>query len=158
MPQNPQWELQWRKDVGGLTGIGFSEDESLILVMSHNGRGVFETTSGERVARDHKESSIDNNWWNEEKSTVIGIGPLEGQQIPVVGLWGGQLKTRSGNWEIRIEHGNGIDIVWAISDSGTANQALTKSVTEIRASGFSPNSKYLIVATSSDLYLFTRTG
>ena len=49
----------WRKVtylvVGGLTEVGFA-DGPLLLVVSHQGRGVVDLASGELLARDRHES------------------------------------------------------------------------------------------------------
>jgi hypothetical protein len=155
MPQHSQWERQWVKGVGGLTEIGFSEDENYILVLSHNGRGVIDIASGQTIARDYEEAIIDNDWWNEEQKTVTGIGPLEGRQIEMVGLWGGQLATQKDDWSITITSNDRSDIVQAVCDSDSSAQVLDECITEIRAAGFSPGGNYLVVATSSDLALFS---
>jgi len=50
---------QWRKvaylAVGGLTEVGFAAG-SLLLVVSHQGRGVVDLASGDLLARDRQET------------------------------------------------------------------------------------------------------
>lgn len=76
----------WRRPlffaIGGLCGVGFSQDSAYLLVVSHQGRGVFDCRSGERVARDPDGSW---SWYNDEDCTCEGIGPLEGTRIPISG-------------------------------------------------------------------------
>ena len=49
------WEIRAEVAVGGLTAVGFVPGSSLVLVVSHQGRGVVDFISGERVARDRRE-------------------------------------------------------------------------------------------------------
>jgi len=55
LPPEP-WRHVASHGIGGLTDIGYGEGSDLLLVVSHNGRGVFDCLSGERVARDRVES------------------------------------------------------------------------------------------------------
>lgn len=75
------WKLSHCLHVGGVTGVGFGSND-LLLVASHAGRGVFDPTTGQRVARDNDESY---EWQHED--SVTGIGPLEGVLVPVCGVW-----------------------------------------------------------------------
>lgn len=63
----------WRKiafvAVGGLTEVGFAG--SLLLVVSHQGRGVVALASEERVARDWQETGA---WFDTARGTGLGIG------------------------------------------------------------------------------------
>jgi hypothetical protein len=63
--------------IGGVVAVGFDTTEAFMLVISHNGRGVFDTKTWERVARDSAMSYP-------ERGFGIGIGPIEGVKIPVV--------------------------------------------------------------------------
>jgi hypothetical protein len=62
--------------IGGLFAAGFDATGEFLLVVSHNGRGVFSTRTWERVARDTSPA-----YPGEECG--IGIGPLSGQTIPL---------------------------------------------------------------------------
>jgi hypothetical protein len=62
--------------VGGLVAMGFDPSGRFLLTVSHSGRGVFETDSWKRVARDTKVIYPD-------KGQIEGIGPLAGMSIPV---------------------------------------------------------------------------
>ena len=76
----------------------------------------------------------------------------------MVGLWGGQLAMQMDGWEVTIESRDRIDMVRVGHDSDAPVQMLYKCITQIQAVGFSPSGIFLVVATSSDLALFTRTG
>ena len=66
--------------IGGLIGVGFGPDETYMLAISHNGRGVFCTTTWERVARDYGDAYPENGYG-------IGIGPIDGLAIPVIEMY-----------------------------------------------------------------------
>src|SRR5262245_9637675 len=82
----------WKKAtgfaIGGLTEIGYAPGSDLLLVVSGQGRGVFDCISGERIARDYDDSP---DFIDETKLLASGIGPLSGQWIRVGGLHGGGL-------------------------------------------------------------------
>lgn len=65
---------QWKKvaylAVGGLTEVGFAAG-SLLLVVSHQGRGVAGLASGELLARDRQETGA---WSGAARRTVPGTG------------------------------------------------------------------------------------
>lgn len=78
----------WRKvaylAVGGLTEVGFAAG-FLLLVVSHQGRGVVDLASGELLARDRHETGA---WFDAARRAALGIGPLDGTWIGVCGLAG----------------------------------------------------------------------
>ena len=62
--------------VGGLIAVGVDPSGRYLLTVSHSGRGVFDTSTWERIARDVELAyPVDGR--------VEGIGPLAGQAIPV---------------------------------------------------------------------------
>jgi hypothetical protein len=137
--------------VGGLTCVGFAAvpDGEFLLVVSHDGRGVFDL-AGRRIARDP--TPIDDEWHDDVGHTAVGIGPLEGVRVPIAGLWGGSLPTRTEDgWEIDrrgslvyLRHGDRQHLVYE------------DTVSELRAAGFSPGGTALVTATVADITLFTR--
>ncbi len=62
--------------IGGLVAAGFDPTGAYLLVVSHSGRGVFATSSWERVAGDSSQAYP-------ESGRAIGIGPIDGASIPV---------------------------------------------------------------------------
>jgi hypothetical protein len=62
--------------IGGLVAVGFDSAGEYLLVITHSGRGLFDTKTWTRVARDASLAYP-------ERETGIGIGPIDGQQIPV---------------------------------------------------------------------------
>lgn len=69
-------EIETCLQFGGIAALGFSPNLQFLLVGSYSGRGVFSTESWERVARDDELSYP-------EDGHAIGIGPLNGERIPV---------------------------------------------------------------------------
>jgi hypothetical protein len=53
-PPSP-WRRTGSFAIGGLTDVGFGAHSDLLLVISHQGRGVFDCLSGVRVARNNDE-------------------------------------------------------------------------------------------------------
>lgn len=62
--------------IGGLVAVGVDSTGRYLLTVSHSGRGVFDTRTWQRVARDPALAyPVDGQ--------VMGIGPLAGQEIVV---------------------------------------------------------------------------
>lgn len=158
----PPWRVVTRVAVGGLEGVGFADAAELLLVISSSGTGVFDCRSGERVARDES-SDLDS-----VNLVASGIGPLAGQRVRMAGLNGGGLPNgTSDGWGIELYPPSWPDEELVLSQPGQTmlwtkpgqQVSLTKLggfVTEIRAFGFSPSGRSLIIATSSDLEIFGR--
>lgn len=65
--------------IGGLVALGFDVTGEYLLTVSHSGRGVFATSTWERLARDHELAYPDDG-------KAVGIGPIADQVIPVMAL------------------------------------------------------------------------
>ena len=156
----PPWARLAVHSVGGLTGVGIAEGTDWLLVVSHQGRGVFDLRSGERVARD--DSSPDESWYDRYRSRATGIGPLSDQTIRLAGLHGGGLSnsSRSG-WRVEsvtLEWPDQHLLLYQVSPRGIygddAHFTKLMMESEVRAFGFSDDGATLIIATSSDLSLY----
>ena len=79
--------------IGGLVAAGFDASGKYLLTITHSGRGVFSTESWLRVARDC-------NLAYPEGGNGIGIGPIEGQEIPVT-----EMDFASGTMRLRSPDG-----------------------------------------------------
>jgi hypothetical protein len=91
--------IPWRRagafSVGGLTDVGFAAGSDLLVVVSHQGRGVFDCMTGIRLARD----STDGDLLDTQALDAEGIGPLAQQRIRAAGIHGGGLpQTTSDGW------------------------------------------------------------
>ena len=62
--------------IGGLVAAGFDASGAFLLTITHSGRGVFSTSTWERVVRDYELAYP-------EAGLGIGIGPIAGERIPV---------------------------------------------------------------------------
>lgn len=145
------WKQKIIHPVGGLINLGFAEGSDLVLVVSHQGRGVYNCLSGERVARDRDE----NIWpdYDKANNTFSGIGPLLGSRIPTHGLYGG---------DSLVKHNHHRDLLskvemqlWLTPAQGARVAILDLSEIELRAYGFSPTGESFVVATNSDLLIWT---
>ncbi|MDD5262069.1 MAG: hypothetical protein PHD76_09505 [Methylacidiphilales bacterium] len=63
--------------IGGLVAMGFDASGNYLLAISHSGRGVYETHTWERIARDTTLAYPTDG-------KAIGIGPINGQEIAVL--------------------------------------------------------------------------
>ena len=166
-PPEP-WERVEVGLVGGVHSVGFGVSPTqldLLLVASWSGRSVLDGLTGERLARDRDESVAE--WTGELGEDCQGIGPLDGQRIPMAGIWGGGLlMTTLDGWSIArlavdwpeeriVLQPPGADILAAGRETGCVQ--LGDPVSEVRAAGFSRSGRVLVIATSSDLIFFARS-
>ena len=63
--------------IGGLIAAGFDANAAYLLTVTHSGRGVFSTSTWQRVARDYAVAYPDGGH-------SVGIGPIAGQSISVM--------------------------------------------------------------------------
>jgi hypothetical protein len=160
----PPWGKRYGHLVGGATGVGFAPDSDLLLVASVDGRGVFDCSTGERVAR---ERGPGQDWFDTEHLAAEGIGPLSGQRILVSGLYGGGLsKITPDGWFADtipigfLESGHYLrrpDKQWYMSerdDFGVIR--IEPDITEFRAFGFSQTGRTLLLASSGLIQFWHR--
>jgi hypothetical protein len=135
-----------------------------LLIVSSAGRGVIDCRSGQKVARDDGEY-----YENEGFLEAAGIGPLQGQTVRISGLRGGGLPvSTSDGWSVSL-----VVLDWPINDilllepwsflygSLYGKPAIFHKIgseSELRACGFSYTGKSLVIATSSDVTVFSRDG
>lgn len=161
-PPSP-WQQVAVPAVGGLTDVGFADSSDLLLVISSAGRGLFDCISGDRIARDPSgDFEFDTS-----NLTAEGIGPIAGQRVRTAGLYGGGLAvTTADHWSLDLltlswPH-QSIFITppghWLYGPAFDKPGDTTRIVTglEIRAFGFSPTGRTFVIATSSELWIFSR--
>lgn len=166
-PPSP-WRLLAAHAVGGLSDVGFGRGSDLLLVVSSQGRGVFDCLTGTRVARDPSMPEVDEKAWQDEyELEAQGIGPLGGQAVRTSGLAGGglTLMTRD-RWTVeRLILEWPIESLllvppnsWIYETRVGRSSEFTKIAEEIevRAWGFSPTGRSLVLATSSDVTIYGR--
>jgi WD40 repeat protein len=150
-------ELQgWKEPVihaiGGLTELGFDESGRYLLVVSHQGNGVIDLQTLKRVARDYDEQAA---YGQHESKTVEGIGPIAGQNVKCVGLWGGKLKgNTSDGWHVSISDKE----IVTLSNPHHKTVSMPEPFTALRAVGFSEDGEILVYATSSEIEIYKRDG
>jgi hypothetical protein len=136
-----RWVTVFTAAVGGLTDVGCSPDGRLLLVASHQGRGLFDCCTGERVSRDSSEIYADRD------GTIEGIGTLAGTRVPLTGLFGGgSLPVHSLGWSVDAIEGTGVIF------RGGDREQLHAETEDLRAVGFTPAGD-LIIATPSSVTL-----
>lgn len=155
------WELQ-QFALGGLTEVGFSQQNpDLLLVLSGNGRGLFDCSTLEKIHRDGEED-FEVDYFN---LTCPGIGALEQEQIRIAGLHGGGLPL--GN-----SHGDTLtlmaldwpwmDVIFQPHWTSVYQEKDTEKCYQIYSSdsvkvyGFSPDGKTFVIGTSSDLLIYRK--
>jgi len=167
-PPSP-WHEAGVHAVGGLTDVAFAESSDLLLVVSSSGRGLFDCSSGQRIARDDS----DDFQHDTSNLVVAGIGPLASQRLHTAGVHGGGLAvttadgwsldllclswprqslflTPPGHWLYRTAQGG--------SDGSDDTTSKIATDSEIRAFGFSPTGRAFIFATGSDISVFNRAA
>ena len=89
--------------IGGLVAIGFDPSGSYLLAISHSGRGVFSTQTWELIERD---SELAYPW----DGFGLGIGPINGQLIPVteINYDNGCLVTNTPDGRFKLEYHEGM--------------------------------------------------
>jgi hypothetical protein len=142
----------WKKvadvAIGGLTEVGFVPGSALLLVVSHQGRGLVSLATGDRVARDRQETG---SWFDASRPAALGIGPLDGQWMEVAGLAGGRLPvTTADGWQARSAR-RGVALAGPAGESAEVSEP-----EEIRAFGFSPDGAIFIIASSPSVVIFRR--
>lgn len=151
------WPIRHVISAGGLFGVGFAGGSDLLLIATHDGRGVVNCISGELVARDPDPSFP----FDEDSRMAEGIGPIAGQEILIAGeIYGGALPRETGDgWQLKGELSNSSDdIIQLIAPNSTACEprTFTGFVPEIRVFGFSPTGRSFVVGTGAEVFTFAR--
>jgi len=160
------WKKRNEWAVGGLTEIGFQPNTDLLLVLSSQGRGLFDCVKGEKIARNN--NSIYAEICVEDTGKVKGIGILEGTTIQCGGFEFPDIlsKTTNDGWTVKIQ--KEIRSNWELKEVLTdvmylQNKQLNKEI-EVnvfyyninRAYGFSDTGNSFVIGTSSELKIWNR--
>jgi hypothetical protein len=161
-PPPAPWRLIGGSSIGGLIAVGYADRTDDLLVVSSQGRGLFDCTTGERLARDRAEM-FDNP--DESGLTAPGMGKHAATIFALAGLPGGGLAkvTRDG-WVLSV-----VQLPWPLhvvfltsnytevsNDNGCVTKLCNDEPCEFRAAGFSPTGRSFIVATSGELMMYAR--
>ncbi|WP_449351742.1 hypothetical protein [Streptomyces shaanxiensis] len=170
-PWRPVFDSAYGVAVGGLLGIGFaSHPESghdLVMVVSHDGHGLFDAVTGEKIARDRDPAPEDSTPDAVADLTCPGLGPIAGNRVGIAGLFGGGLHTTTEDgWTLEaVTPAWPNERVLLSVDGGLPHAGrhgetwwhiFHSTYSELRAFGFSPSGETIAVATSSDVSLWTR--
>jgi hypothetical protein len=70
--------------IGGLQSVGYVNESDMLIVLSSQGRGIFNCLTGEKIYRD------DYDWWGDfeqENSLIRGFDGEAGKVIKTFGLY-----------------------------------------------------------------------
>ncbi len=152
----PPWRRLQVWAVGGLFQVGYADGSDLLLVLSSQGRGVFDCITGEKLARDYQEA---HDFFDPIKLTAAGFGPLAGQTVRMAGLFGGglPLTTRDG-WGLEAQARTWPTHSVFLSAPSTREPLCIgeDGAGEMRACGFSETGRSFVIATSCDLTVYAR--
>ncbi|MEZ4410038.1 MAG: hypothetical protein R3A52_26720 [Polyangiales bacterium] len=143
--------------------MGFAPGTEWLVVLTHDGLTVVDAKTGETLADEPGHSGNAEGECDPYPVSVVGIGPLIGQRIPVAGLWGGGLKAFTPDgWQVRRiapnwpYEGMVLKVPCDRASSESVKDFLVvKDWGSLRAFGFSDSGQSLVVA-SEFLSLWTR--
>lgn len=156
----PGWNQFMAFSVGGLHSVGFSRNGPYLLVVSSQGRGLFDCENGHKITRDQEPyKGLSDN-----ELVCDGIGPIAGEAIALTGLAGGGMPhgTQRGeflhlvapNWPEQ-------DLILS-QDYGDPYNPRDQSkcvviyTNHVRAYGFSWCGNFIVAACGSDFSLWQR--
>lgn len=150
----PGWKKPAFHAVGGLIQVGYIGETDFLLVLSHNGRGIFDCLTGEKIARD---DTMGYEFFDEKSLILKGFGQFEKDFVQTAGLHGGKLKeSTTDGWRLSYTE-DGIGRVILSDPNDSISETFGDSgLVEIRAFGFSESGKSFVLATTADLTIFSR--
>ncbi|MCL2348360.1 MAG: hypothetical protein FWC50_08875 [Planctomycetaceae bacterium] len=164
-PPSP-WKALLLPIVGGLVEVGFSESSEYLLAITHDGRGLFDCSTGEKIARDYSPLDGSAAWHDSTRLRAKGIGPVSEEWIPLSGLWGGGLrKDTNDGWFVKsyaLDWPNEHLILENIQGHVALDTRFPFDATvlgiesEVRAFGFSWSGRNLVLATSDTLWMWRK--
>lgn len=160
------WVQKTTCAVGGLREVGFTKDSKYLMVLSGQGRGIFDALSGEKLIRDHSDYYMDE--WDDETAIVRGFEFLDGVEVICGGFEAPNplRQTTKDGWQIVIEKEKRLDWKQDNVDSTVlylVNNQQEQSI-EIdyspygydRAIGFSDSGGTFVLATSSEVNIWVK--
>lgn len=143
--------------VGGLFQVGFASGRDLLLVHSSQGRGLFDTISGRRIARDDEEPM---DGFDPVRLLADGFDAIDGKTLRMAGLFGGGLPwTTSDGYRLDEDiAGWPQRRIMLHAPDRSRMLVATDGACELRAFGFSETGRSFVVATSCELMSFSRQG
>lgn len=158
------WKLKSDFAIGGLREMGFYQDTNYLLLLSSQGRGLFDCLAGEKIARDSYDYYSEE--WDSNTGLVKGIGKLSDKEIKCGGFEyadildkeiGKYLKTETSKEKRKIWNGEiqEVDVLY-IRDNAEKIEIYSTPYGLDRAFGFSKNGKCFVLGISSNLYIWTK--
>jgi hypothetical protein len=156
------WRPLATHPIGGLVAVGFPDGLDLVLVASSSGKGLFDCASGSRISRHQSEDDgIDPNLM------TSGIGDIENPRVRMAGTCGGGLPLRTTDgWTLDVQTLSWPDQSvflllpghWLFGPAFNKPGDPTKIAcdSELRACGFSPSGRSIVIATSSEICIYRR--
>jgi hypothetical protein len=148
--------------IGGLTDGGYLPTSDIFLAVTSAGRGLFDTTTGEKIGRDREGRG---DWLDSIQLTATSIAPHAGVQVRIAGLSGGGLphSTRDG-WHLEIAAPAWPKIAVFLEPLGSSVLVEHRAAGarklfedyEPRVVGFSDTGRSFVIATSDTLYFVAR--
>jgi len=148
--------------IGGLQSVGYVNEGDNLIVLSSQGRGIFNCLTGEKIFRD------DYDWWRDfdpESSSVKGFGGEVGKMIKTYGLYNPNEQMPQ-----QTADGYKLSLTQPQPDDPPFEKYLVQSIfiahqedkifvskdgpCEFRAFGFSETRNSFIVASSCDLVIW----
>ncbi|KGO92349.1 hypothetical protein [Flavobacterium subsaxonicum] len=160
------WKNNGTYTVSGLYNVGFASGRDLILVLSAQGQGIFDCTTGLKVASDYK-----SDWWdnyNQTTNTIAGFDCLQNIKIHTCGLYNPDnlLKITQDGWTLEVSEPEPdympfenylVQKIYLVSPNKTDRIFITNDgPCELRALGFSDTGNSFIVALSCEIIIYSR--
>ncbi len=145
--------------LGGLVAVGFDSSNRYLLAVSHNGRGLFDLASGERIAKDH-EDWAERPWYFDDKNQCCGIGALKDEVFDIVGLHGGSAYRSAGDGSMACRiHRDGYNWKALVSDDGLEEEICSDDE-GLKGIALSHDGNWFIVGIASriDVYRNANSG
>lgn len=161
------WRAQPLVAIGGLTAVGFARTDETLLVCSSQGQSVIDAATGTTLYRNHEDDGLD---WAALKGTRLDH-PAD-ERFDMAGLPGGGLRSATNDgWSV-MQLGQGDASLCLLHPPGASVfnlrptiaevtldatfHLLARERAEIRAFGFSWTGRSLVLATASDLRIWSR--
>ncbi len=151
--------------IGGLREIGFKPKSDLLMVLSSQGRGIFDCEKAEKIDRDYFDYYMEE--WDSENGKVEGFGVLDSETIICGGFeFQDPLSKKTfDDWTIEIREENRSNWKGEIQKSEVLFLVNGKEKIEIetfhygidRAYGFSDTGNSFVYGTPSDLHIWTKS-
>ena len=160
------WQKRNIWAIGGLREIGFKSNSDLLMVLSSQGRGIFDCKKDEKVERDNFDYYMEK--WDSDLGIVEGFGILKNEKIKCGGFESPDVvqKETDDNWTVEIR--SEIRPDWQkkkiMADVVYLRNRATNERIEVnifhngidRGYGFSDTGNSFVVGTSSEITIWNR--